>query len=112
MEAEDKDRANPDDLKLLYIKSDDGQRLIPLPAVATWKEDLGSQSVNHINQFTSVTISFNLVPGRTSATATEFIDKAAAEVVPPSVRAALQGEAETFRETIPTMVVLMLWRCS
>ncbi len=71
---------------------------MPLSELVTWKPSLGPQAVNHINQFTSVTLFFNLKPGVALGDATDFINKAAAEVVPPTVRASLQGEALTFRE--------------
>ena len=92
--------AKPEDLSLLYIKSDDGKKLVPLDALVTWKTSLGPQAVNHLNQFTSVTINFNLKPGVAIGDATDFIEKTAAEVVPPSLRASLQGEALTFRNTV------------
>src|SRR6185295_10561088 len=36
LEMEDAARQNPEDLALLYIKSDDGQRLVPLRELVTW----------------------------------------------------------------------------
>src|SRR5207248_308604 len=63
LEMEDSARANPDDLSKLYIRSDNGQRLVPLGELVTWKQTLGPQAVNHLNQFTSMTLFFNLKPG-------------------------------------------------
>src|SRR5207253_7975503 len=60
LEVADDQRSGPQDLHLLYIKSDDGSRMVPLNALATWRPILGPQSVNHINQFTSATLFFNL----------------------------------------------------
>jgi HAE1 family hydrophobic/amphiphilic exporter-1 len=107
LEAKDKARARPQDLSLLYIKSDDGTNLVPLNAVVKWNESLGLQAVNHLNQFTSVTLYFNLKPGVAIGDATDFINKAAAEIVPPTVRAGLQGEAQTFTSTIHNLTLLM-----
>jgi len=108
LEAEDKARANPKDLSLLYINSDDGKSLVPLNAVVAWKKSLGLQAVNHLNQFTSVTLFFNLKPGAAIGDATDFITKTASEVVPPTVRASFQGEAHTFASTVRDLTVLML----
>jgi hydrophobic/amphiphilic exporter-1 (mainly G- bacteria), HAE1 family len=108
LEAQDQARAKPQDLSLLYIKSDDGKNLVPLSAVVTWKRTIGPQAVNHLNQFTSVTLSFNLKPGVAIGDATDFITKTAAEVVPPTVRASLQGEALTFSNTVRDLTILML----
>lgn len=108
LEVADAARSQAEDLSLLYIKSDDGKNLVPLRELVTWKPSLGPQAVNHINQFTSVTLYFNLVPGWAIGDATDFINKAAAEVVPPTVRASLQGEALTFQHTVRDLTLLML----
>ena len=108
LEVEDAARSKPEDLSLLYIKSDDGQNLVPLSTLVSWKPTLGPQSVNHLNQFTSVTIFFNLKPGVAIGDATDFISRTAAEVVPSTVRASLQGEALTFSNTVRDLTILML----
>ncbi len=107
LEVKDADRAHPENLGLLYIKSDDGKNLVPLSAMINWKSTLGPQAVNHLNQFTSVTISFNLKPGVPIGDATDFIEKAARETVPPGVTGSLQGEALTFKDTVRDLTILM-----
>jgi HAE1 family hydrophobic/amphiphilic exporter-1 len=107
LEASDNDRSQPDDLARLYIKSDDGARMVPLNAIATWRAVVGPQSVNHINQFTSVTISFNLNPGFTIGQATQVIQTAASETVPEGVQGTMQGDAATFQNTVSNLVILM-----
>jgi HAE1 family hydrophobic/amphiphilic exporter-1 len=107
LEARDEARETPDDLSLLYIRSDDGKRLVPLNALIHWRTSLGPQAVNHLNQFTSMTIFFNLKPGVAIGDATDFITKAAAEIVPPTLRAGLQGEALTFASTVRDLTMLM-----
>ena len=72
LKMEDSARAKPEDLSLLYIKSDDGKRLVPLGELVTWKTTLGPQAVNHLNQFTSMTLFFNLKPGVALGDATEL----------------------------------------
>jgi HAE1 family hydrophobic/amphiphilic exporter-1 len=107
LEVKDSQRSKPSDLSLLYIRSDDGKNLVPLNALVTWSESLGPQSVNHLNQFTSVTIFFNLKPDVPIGDATNFISKAQAEIVPTTVRASLQGEAQTFSNTVRDLTILM-----
>jgi len=107
LEVQDSERAQADNLSLLYIRSDDGKNLVPLNTLVDWKSTLGPQSVNHLNQFTSVTIFFNLKPNVAIGDATNFIDKAESEIVPPTVRASLQGEALTFRNTVRDLTILM-----
>ena len=107
LEIADDARAHPEDLSRLYIRSDDGKHLVPLRALVTWKTSLGPQAVNHLNQFTSVTLFFNLKPGVAIGEATDFITKTAASVVPPTLRASLQGEALTFQNTVRDLTLLM-----
>jgi hydrophobic/amphiphilic exporter-1 (mainly G- bacteria), HAE1 family len=107
VEVQDRDRSDPQNLNLLYIKSDDGLRMVQLRAVTASIPVLGAQSVNHINQFTAVTLSFNLKPDYTIGQATDFIEAAAKQMLPPGVRAAPQGQAQTFRETVSSLTILM-----
>lgn len=108
LEAQDSARTRAEDLGLLYIKSDDLQRMVPLNAVVSWKTTLGPQAVNHLNQFSSVTIFFNLKPGVVIGDATDYINKAAKEIIPPTVRSGMLGEAQTFQETVKSLTILML----
>lgn len=107
LEIKDSGRREPDDLALLYIKSDDGQRVVPFSALATWQSVLGPQSVHHLNQFTSVTFFFNLKPGVSLSEATNFILNTAGQVLPPAVQGALQGDALTFQQTTHSLTILM-----
>src|SRR4026209_2698594 len=82
LEMADEARSQPNDLSRLYIRSDDGQRLVPLGELVTWRTTLGPQTVNHLNQFTSVTVFFNLKPGVALGEATNHISKTASEIIP------------------------------
>src|SRR5258705_9346362 len=69
---------------------------------------LGPQAVNHINQYTSVTLYFNLKPGYTIGQATDFVERAAKEMLPRDVRGGFQGQALVFRETVSNLTILMV----
>jgi HAE1 family hydrophobic/amphiphilic exporter-1 len=107
LEIEDSARANATDLSKLYIRSDNGERLVPLGELVTWKQTLGPQAVNHLNQFTAMTFFFNLKPGVALGDATNYIQKSAAEIVPSTIRGELQGEAQTFSNTVTSLTILM-----
>jgi HAE1 family hydrophobic/amphiphilic exporter-1 len=108
LEVADDKRSGPEDLGKLYIKSDDGQRMIPLNAVTSWHPVIGPQAVNHINQFTSVTMFFNLKPGFAIGPATNYVEGAAKQILPPGVQGALQGEALVFQNTVRDLAILMI----
>lgn len=107
IEVDDKGRKHPSDLNLLYVRSDDGKNLVPLNAVATWEETVGPQAVNHLNQFTSVTINFNAMPGVPTGTAIQHVEEVAKKILPPSIQGQFQGEALTFQQTMSSLTVLM-----
>src|SRR5436309_4236218 len=54
-----------------------------------------------------MTLFFNLKPGVALGDATNYIQQAASQVVPPGVRAELQGEAQTFSRTVTSLTILM-----
>jgi HAE1 family hydrophobic/amphiphilic exporter-1 len=108
LEVNDKQRSDPQDLSRLYIKSDDGQRMIPFSAITSSRMLIGPQAVNHVNQFTSVTLFFNMKPGYTVGQATQFVEDAAKQILPPGIQGALQGEALTFRNTVSDLAILMI----
>src|SRR5258708_37706995 len=82
--------------------------MVAVNAVTSWHPVIGPQAVNHINQFTSVTMFFNLKPGYAIGPATEFVEGSAKQILPPGLVGALQGEALTFRNTVSDLAVLML----
>jgi hydrophobic/amphiphilic exporter-1 (mainly G- bacteria), HAE1 family len=134
LEVKDNERARPEDLDNLYVRSTANANantgatpsaspsgpnatttgtlgnLVPLRAVTTTKEIVGPQAVNHFNQFTSVTINFNLLPDVAIGDATTFIENAAAEVrkAHPGVTATFQGEALVFRQLFAALPLLLL----
>jgi hydrophobic/amphiphilic exporter-1 (mainly G- bacteria), HAE1 family len=108
VEANDKQRSEPSDIDELYYKSPNGQVIIPNETVTDPKAQVGMLSVNHLNQFPAVTLYFNLKPGVSTGEATKFIEQTASEVLPPTARGALQGEAKTFSDTFAQLGVLLL----
>ena len=130
LEVKDNERATPADLNNLYVRSNTGgtfsgtgagggnittttgtaSNLVPLRAVTSTKQIVGPQAVNHFNQFTSVTINFNLLPDVAIGDATKFIEDSFAQVHQqiPSVQATFQGEALVFRQLFRSLPLLLL----
>ena len=107
VEAEDSQRSEPSDIDRLYFKPTGAQNIIPNGTVTDPQASVGRLSVNHINQFPSVTLFFNLKPGSATGDATQFIQQTAAQVLPPTVRGQLQGEAQTFSQTFSQLGILL-----
>jgi HAE1 family hydrophobic/amphiphilic exporter-1 len=108
LEVDDKDRANPEDLRQLYVRPDGGTALIPVRALTKNDSKLGLQSVNHTNQFTSVTFGFDTKPEVALGDVTAFIQKTAAEVLPPTVKGELQGEGLVLQQLFDALPFLVL----
>jgi len=130
LEVKDSERATPADLNNLYVRSNTGgnfsgtgagggtittttgtaANLVPLRAVTSTKQIVGPQAVNHFNQFTSVTINFNLLPNFAIGDATKFIEDSFAQVHQqiPSVQATFQGEALVFRQLFKSLPLLLI----
>jgi HAE1 family hydrophobic/amphiphilic exporter-1 len=129
LEVKDNQRAKPADLNNLYVRSNAGAtitsgnasggsivttngpaNLVPLRAVTSVHEVVGPQAVNHLNQFTSVTINFNLLPNVAIGDATKFIEDSFAQVHQQysGVQATFQGEALVFRQLFRALPLLLL----
>ncbi len=130
LEVKDNERAQPRDLDNLYVRSNSGSTisqggapgnsiatatgtsadLVPLRAVTSTSQVVGPQAVNHFDQFTSVTINFNLLPGVAIGDATKFIEDSFVQVHQqfPGVQATFQGEALVFRQLFRALPLLLL----
>jgi hydrophobic/amphiphilic exporter-1 (mainly G- bacteria), HAE1 family len=120
LEVKDNERATPGDLNNLYVRGTSGgatttttgtaSDLVPLRAVTSTTQIVGPQAVNHFDQFTSVTINFNLLPGEAIGDATKFIEDSFAEVHRqlPSVQSTFQGEALVFRQLFRALPLLLV----
>ena len=129
LEVKDSERAMPGDLNNLYVRSNSGNalgqiggspgiavttgtaaNLVPLRAVTSSRTVVGPQAVNHFDQFTSVTINFNLLPGVAIGDATKFIEDSFAQIQRehPSVQSTFQGEALVFRQLFQALPLLLV----
>jgi HAE1 family hydrophobic/amphiphilic exporter-1 len=90
---------DPAALSMLYVQSNGGQ-LIPLSSVVTTRQTVGPQSINHITQLPSVTLSFNLVPGVALGDALGRVQEMARQTLPATVTATPQGTAQAFEESM------------
>ncbi|MBO6103047.1 MAG: efflux RND transporter permease subunit, partial [Opitutales bacterium] len=85
----------------------DLSNLVPFTAIADMKATLGPVSVNHINNFPSVTISFDLADGVAIGDVIKWMTPAAAEILPQDVSGEFIGEATTFAETTKSLIILL-----
>ena len=90
---------DPAALSMLYMQAPGGT-LVPLSAVATTRQTVGPQSVNHTGQLPSVTLSFNLAPGVALGDAVGRVQALARETLPATVSGSFQGTAQAFQDSL------------
>ena len=107
IEVEPRFYRDPAVLKTLYVRAA-GNTLVPLDTICQINNGVGPLLVNHLGQFGSVTISFNLQPGASLGDAVARVKQLAAEHVPKSVTTVFQGTASSFEDSFANLWVLLL----
>jgi HAE1 family hydrophobic/amphiphilic exporter-1 len=97
---------DPSALGKLYVHSNSGA-LVPLSAVASLSAGVGPQTINHLGQLPSATISFNLRPNVSLSTATTQIQALARQVLPETVTTTFQGSAQVFQSSLQNLTLLL-----
>jgi len=100
LEVDPQFQTNPDALNSIYVRSQTGTQ-VPLMSFTKLQRTNVPLSINHLGQFPSVTLSFNLAPGASLGEATKVIDNVKREIgMPLSVQAGFQGTAAAFRNSL------------
>jgi len=82
---------------------------VPMSAVARIIERPAALAINHVAQFPSATVSFNLAPGVSLGAAVDAIRAEEARLdMPASVETSFQGAAEAFRASLSSTLLLIL----
>ena len=82
---------------------------VPLSSVAQVLERPAALAINHVAQFPSATVSFNLAPGASLGHAVDAIKAEEASLdLPLSVETSFQGAAEAFRSSLSSTLLLIL----
>ncbi|HYZ34999.1 MAG TPA: efflux RND transporter permease subunit [Crenalkalicoccus sp.] len=108
MEVEPTYQLGPNALQRLYVRSQNGTE-VPLSQIASFQTSLAPLAINHLGQFPSVTISFNLAPGASIGQAVTAVQKAAASLhMPASLATKFQGNAQAFQSSLGSTPPLIL----
>jgi multidrug efflux pump subunit AcrB len=108
MEVEPEFSQSPDGLRYVYVPGKN-KTLIPLSAIASYKQNTNPLSVNHYAQFPSATISFNLDAGTSLGNVVTQVEQAQRELgMPQSMRGSFQGAAQAFQASLKDEPYLIL----
>ncbi|WP_114392855.1 efflux RND transporter permease subunit [Oleisolibacter albus] len=107
MSVADRFQTDASALEGLYVRSSSGG-LVPLTAFTTVKPAVAALSVNHSQQFPSVTLSFNLRPGTSLGQVIPQIQAIPAGIgAPPTISALFQGTAQEFQRSLSSQPLLI-----
>jgi multidrug efflux pump len=97
-------------LDQLYLPSStatNGQ--VPLSAIAKVEQQTAPLEINHLGQFPSTSVSFNLAPGASLGEAVSAIKQAEQEIgLPPSMITVFQGAALAFQAALGNELILII----
>src|SRR5690349_11701311 len=108
LEVQPEFRKGPSALSEIYVGTSAGTQ-VPLSTVTRLIEKPATLAINHIGQFPSTTLSFNLAHGYSLGDAVKAIERAERQLgVPVSVRTSFQGAASAFRSSLSNTLLLIL----
>ncbi len=100
-------QTGPDQLARIFVRSASGS-IVPLSTVAKFTTGLMPLGITHQGQFPSVTLSFNLAPGKALGEAITAIDKLERQIgMPASINAGFNGTAQAFGASLATEPLLI-----
>lgn len=101
-------RKDPSSLNAVYVKSTAGKP-IPLSSVVKVSEGRTPLVINRLDQFPSVTISFNLTPKTSLSSAVDAVTRATREIaLPTAIQTRFQGAARAFEASLSSTLLLIL----
>jgi HAE1 family hydrophobic/amphiphilic exporter-1 len=100
-------RRDPEALKLLYVRGDDG-RLVSMETLVKIDRGVGPLQVNHTGQLPSVTLSFALRPGASLGDALVQVDQVSRETLPATITTSFQGTAQAFQASAKGLGLLLI----
>ncbi|MCW5634297.1 MAG: efflux RND transporter permease subunit [Rubrivivax sp.] len=89
-------RVTPEDIERIFVRGRN-DTMVPLSSLVRVREAVSPRELNHFNQRRSVTITANLAPTYSLGEALQFMDAAAARVLPVGYATELNGVSREFR---------------
>src|SRR5499433_3720491 len=109
LEADPKQQSSLESLTSIYVPTSTGTGQVPLSVVARVREETAPLRIDHLGQFPSTSISFNLAPGASLGEAVDDITQDAQELgLPRSAVIKMQGAALAFQRSLANELLLIL----
>jgi multidrug efflux pump len=98
VQAQGSDRATPDDLKNLTVRSASGV-LVPMASLVRVSELAEPGSYGRFNRLRAITVTANLAPGYTMGEAISWMDDAVKKTLPDTAQIDFKGEAREYLQS-------------
>lgn len=99
LEAMAEQKATPDDMTSIYVRSERSGQLIPLSNLTSVENIAGPATLNRYNRLRAFTIGANLTEGYSIGEALEYLERIAEEELPESARIDYKGESLEYKES-------------
>lgn len=103
-----KDRNEPINLRMLYVRGDNGQ-LVQLDNLVKVKENSTPPQLYRFNRFVSATVSANLAEGYTIGDGLDEMDRIASEVLDDTYSTDVSGPSKEFRESSNSLIFAFIF---
>ncbi|SFX54249.1 efflux RND transporter permease subunit [Marinospirillum alkaliphilum] len=111
VKVEDADRATPQDLAAIQVRSRDGE-MVPLSNLITVREEVAPRELKHFNKLRSVTLQANLAPGVSQGEALTWVrqlaEDTAEEMGITGILFDYDGQAREFMSSGNTLAITFL----
>lgn len=104
VQVADVDRATPDDLRRIYVRSHRGE-MIQLSNLVDIEETVAPQELNHFNQLRSATITATLAEGYSLGEALAFLQSTASEELPQTAQVDYGGQSREYQKSSSSIYV-------
>ncbi|WP_375183401.1 efflux RND transporter permease subunit, partial [Marinobacter sp.] len=105
VQAEDANRATPEDLEQIFLRPREGGRLIPLKALVSVREIGANPDLRRIDRLPAVVISASLADGYDLGSALTYLNNLAVDNLPPEARVSYKGLSREFQESSAAIYV-------
>jgi multidrug efflux pump len=99
LQAEESQRATPDDLTNIYVRSESSGQLIPLANLITIENSSAPNALNRYMRMRSITLSAGLQPGITLEEGLNFLENVVRTELPEHAQVGYKGESLELKES-------------
>jgi multidrug efflux pump len=108
LQGRNADRASPDDLTNLYVRSSTTGQLVSLENLVRLSEEAGPNTLNRFDRMRAVTLQAGVADGHSLGEAIEALEARAREILPAGARIDWDGESREFKQAGASLLVTFL----